>query len=181
MKKILLVCAALACMATSPVPAQDAAVKKIIEMGQNDNQVMHQLDILTNRFGGRLIGSDAYENAAEWMVREFKSWGLDVQLEEAGTVPVGFNRGPWFGRLLSDNGMILHFATPSYTSGTKGVQRGHAVMEPRNDEEFQQIKGRLNGACLREKRRLAYRPLRLGRFHPCGDQEREQRDHEEKQ
>ena len=44
-------------------------------MGQNDNQVMHQLDILTNRFGGRLIGSDAYENAAEWMVREFKSWG----------------------------------------------------------------------------------------------------------
>ena len=35
MKKILLVCAALACMATSPVPAQDAAVKKIIEMGQN--------------------------------------------------------------------------------------------------------------------------------------------------
>lgn len=45
-------------------------------MGQNDNQVMHQLDILTNRFGGRLIGSDAYENAAEWMVREFKSWGL---------------------------------------------------------------------------------------------------------
>ena len=146
MKKILLVCAALACMATSPVPAQDAAVKKIIEMGQNDNQVMHQLDILTNRFGGRLIGSDAYENAAEWMVREFKSWGLDVQLEEAGTVPVGFNRGPWFGRLLSDNGMILHFATPSYTSGTKGVQRGHAVMEPRNDEEFQQIKGRLNGA-----------------------------------
>ena len=146
MRKILLVCAALACMTVSPVPAQDAAVKKIIEMGQNDNQVMHQLDILTNRFGGRLIGSDAYENAAEWMVREFKSWGLDVQLEEAGTVPVGFNRGPWFGRLLSDNGMILHFATPSYTSGTKGVQRGHAVMEPRNDEEFQQIKGRLNGA-----------------------------------
>ena len=79
MRKILLVCAALACMTVSPVPAQDAAVKKIIEMGQNDNQVMHQLDILTNRFGGRLIGSDAYENAAEWMVREFKSWGLDVQ------------------------------------------------------------------------------------------------------
>ena len=85
MRKILLVCAALACMTVSPVPAQDAAVKKIIEMGQNDNQVMHQLDILTNRFGGRLIGSDAYENAAEWMVREFKSWGLDVQLEDVSS------------------------------------------------------------------------------------------------
>ena len=61
MRKILLVCAALACMTVSPVPAQDADVKKLIEMGQNANQVMHQLDI-------------AYENAAEWMVREFKSW-----------------------------------------------------------------------------------------------------------
>ena len=109
-------------------------------MGQNDNQVMHQLDILTNRFGGRLIGSDAYENAAEWMVREFKSWGLDVQLEEAGTVPVGFNRGPWFGRLLSDNGMILHFRHPFLHFRNERRATWHAVMEPRNDEEFRKSK-----------------------------------------
>lgn len=146
MKRTLLICAALACMAAAPGAAQDTAVKKIIEMGQTDNQVMHQLDILTNRFGGRPIGSDAYENAAEWMIREFKSWGLDARLEEAGTLPVGFNRGLWFGRMLSDNGMILHFATPSYTSGTKGVQRGHVLKEPATQEEFNQIKGKLKGA-----------------------------------
>ena len=78
---------------------------------------MHQLDILTNRFGGRVIGSDAYENAAEWMMREYKRWGIDVRLEEAGELPVGFNRGPWFGRLIwgrSGDGFafchsILHF------------------------------------------------------------------------
>ena len=34
--------------------AQPAAVKKIIETGQTDNRVMHQLDILTNRFGEEL-------------------------------------------------------------------------------------------------------------------------------
>lgn len=67
--------------------AQPAAVKKIIETGQTDNRVMHQLDILTNRFGGRVIGSDAYENAAEWMMREYKRWGIDVRLEEAGELP----------------------------------------------------------------------------------------------
>ena len=60
MKTLLLVCcAALTSMSLTPVVAQDAAVKKIIEMGKTDNQVMHQLDILTNRFGGRPIGSDA--------------------------------------------------------------------------------------------------------------------------
>lgn len=146
MKKLVLTCAALACMAVAPIVAQDAAVKKIIEMGQTDNQVMHQLDILTNRFGGRLIGSDAYENAAEWMLREFKSWGIEAHLEEAGELPVGFNRGPWFGRMLSDNGMTLHFVTPSYTSGTKGVQKGHVVKEPRTEDELKRIKTTLKGA-----------------------------------
>lgn len=129
MKRNFLICLALACLASSaPAVAQDAAVKKIIEIGKTDNRVMHQIDILTNRFGGRPIGSDAYENAAEWMIREYKSWGLDVKLEEAGSLPVGFNRGPWFGRLLGDNAMNLHFVTPSYTSGTKGVQRGHVLI-----------------------------------------------------
>lgn len=127
--------------------AQPAVVKKIIETGQTDNQVMHQLDILTNRFGGRMIGSDAYDNAAEWMLREFKKWGLEAHLEEAGSVPVGFNRGPWFGRLLGgDQAMDLHFVTPSYTSGTKGLQRGHVLTEPKTQEEFNRIKQQLKGA-----------------------------------
>lgn len=142
-----MICAALAFLTNgTPALAQDAVVKKIIEIGKTDNQVMHQIDILTNRFGGRPIGSDAFENAAEWMVREYKSWGLDVKLEEAGSIPVGFNRGPWFGRLIGENSMPLHFVTPSYTSGTKGVQRGHVLIEPRTDEEFAQMKGRLKGA-----------------------------------
>lgn len=148
MKKILFVyAAALASMVASPLPAQDAVVKKIIEIGQTDNQVMHQLDILTNRFGGRPIGSDAYDNAAEWMLREYKNWGIEAHLEEAGTLQVGFNRGPWFGRALGLEGVDnLHFATPSYTSGTKGVQRGHVVKEPLTQEQFNQIKGKLKGA-----------------------------------
>lgn len=75
---------ALACLARGvPAAAQDAVVKRIIEIGKTDNRVMHQIDVLTNRFGGRVLGSDAFENAAEWMVREYKSWGLDVDLEEA--------------------------------------------------------------------------------------------------
>ena len=56
-------------------------------------------------------------------------------------------------------------------------------MEPRNDEEFQQIKGRLNGAWVLISGKNVGWPIdRSAReIHPCGDQEREQRDHEEKQ
>ena len=126
MRKHYLLLALVATFSATVSFAQPAAVKKIIEIGETDNRVMHQLDILTNRFGGRLIGSDAYENAAEWMIREYKKWGINAYLEEAGEVPVGFNRGPWFGRMIGgDEAMNLHFVTPSYTSGTKGIQRGH--------------------------------------------------------
>ena len=74
--------------------------------------------------------------------------GVEVEMDEAGEVPVGFNRGPWFGRMLGEEGMHLHFATPSYTSGTKGVQRGHVLLEPTSQEQSDRMKGRLNGAWI---------------------------------
>ena len=128
--------------------AQKAAVDKIVDMALNDNRTMEHLDVLSNRFGGRLVGSDAYENAALWAAEQFKSWGLDVKLEEVGEMGVGFNRGPWFGRVLGgDLGFThLYFTTPSYTSGTKGVQRGHVVLEPRTLAAFERVKGALKGA-----------------------------------
>jgi len=137
---IALITTSLACA------QQDKVIKKIIEEGKTNNQTMHHLDVLCNRFGGRPIGSDAYENAAEWAAAKFTEWGMEVQMDEAGSLPVGFNRGPWFGRMLGGDGMILHFATPSYTSGTKGVQKGHVLIEPKTRAEFNRMKGRLKGA-----------------------------------
>lgn len=124
----------------------DPVVKKIIEIGTTDNQVMKHLDILSNRIGGRLIGSGAYEDAEKWTASEFKKWGLEVEMDETGELPVGFNRGPWFGRMLSDDGMILHFVTPSYTAGTKGVQRGPVLIEPKTQRAFDNMKGAMKGA-----------------------------------
>ena len=137
----------LSLFAFSSLSAQrDKVVKSIIEIGQADNQTMNHLDVLSNRIGGRLIGSDAYENASLWCASQLKKWGMEVEMDEVGSLPVGFNRGPWFGRMLSENGMVLHFATPSYTSGTKGVQRGHVVLEPQSQAEFDRMKGILKGA-----------------------------------
>lgn len=126
---------------------QTAVVNKIIETGKTDNHVMDHFDVLTNRIGGRPIGSDAYNNATEWMLQEYKKWGIEAHLEEAGEVPVGFNRGGWWGKLLgADQAMTLHFATPSYTSGTHGIQRGHVLLEPNTQDEFNRMKHSLKGA-----------------------------------
>jgi hypothetical protein len=42
--------------------------------------------------------------------------------------------------------MDLHFCTPSYTAGTRGVQRGHVLIEPKSQSEFDRMKGALKGA-----------------------------------
>lgn len=138
--------AALLLLLPATAGAQSAAVKRIMEMAREDNQAMHHLDILCNRFGGRPVGSDAYENAAEWAIRSFRSWGYEVRTEEAGSMSVGFNRAGWWGRMTGEEQMTLHFSTPSYSSGTHGVQRGHVVIEPRTWAEFDRMKGRLKGA-----------------------------------
>ena len=126
--------------------AQDKVVKKIIETGTTDNRTMEHADFLINRIGGRIVGSAALTEAEAWVKEQFESWGLEVMVQEAGQINVGFNRGPWYGRMLSEDGMNLHFGTPSYTAGTKGKQTGHVVLEPKTKGEFQRMKGLLKGA-----------------------------------
>ena len=148
MKRIttFLLVALLAAMLPAGAWAQDKVVRKIIETGTTDNRTMVHVDFLANRIGGRLIGSAALTEAEAWAKEQFESWGLEVLVQEAGEINVGFNRGPWFGRMLSEDGMVLHFATPAYTAGTRGRQAGHVLAEPKSRREFDRMKGALKGA-----------------------------------
>ena len=126
--------------------AEDKVVTRILDLGRTDNRTMEHDDFLCNRIGGRPCGSHALEDAEKWAAAEFKKWGLDVIVQEVDQLPVGFTRGPWKGKLLSSDGFDLHFGTPIFTAGTKGAQRGHVLIEPRNKREFDRMKGRLKGA-----------------------------------
>jgi len=106
----------------------DPVIQRIIDLGTEDNRVMVWADYATNRFGGRLIGSDAYTNAAEWAAWQFQEWGAEVEFHHVGEMPVGFNRGPWFGKMVAPEDEDLYFGTPSYTAGTMGLQRGGVVI-----------------------------------------------------
>lgn len=135
-------------LTTIILPQQDPVVLKIIEIGKTDNQTMVHQDILCNRIGGRITGSDAYHAACIWAMGELKKWGVDVKLEEVGEIPAGFNRGAWFGKMIKPIEKNLEFVTPSYTAGTKGVQRGHVVIMPQTDAQFDSIKSKMKGAWI---------------------------------
>jgi carboxypeptidase Q len=126
----------------------DPAIDKIIALGRTDNKVMEHVDFLTNRFGDRITGSDGYHSACIWAVSTMRSWGMMAEMQEVGEMPVGFNRGPWFGRMISPKESTLDFGTPSYTAGTKGRQRGHVIISPKNVEEFWSIKDSIKGAWI---------------------------------
>ncbi len=130
----------------SAVAQNDPVVDKIIDLGKNDNKVMEHIDYLTNRFGDRIIGSNGYYSACVWAVNTMRSWGMMAEMQEAGELPVGFNRGAWFGKLLSPTEITLDFGTPSYTSGTKGRQKGHVIMSPKTVEEFWKLRDSIKDA-----------------------------------
>lgn len=136
----------LSICAVFSLSAQDKVIQKVLETGRTDNQTMVHADFLSNRIGGRPIGSHSLQDAEAWAAETFRSWGLEVVTQEVGEIGVGFTRGPWSGRMLGGEGMQLHFVTPTYTAGTKGPQKGRVLIEPRSRAEFESMKGALKGA-----------------------------------
>lgn len=132
--------------AAGKVMTGDPVVRRIVALSQAEPRAMEWLDILSNRFGGRLTGSDAYTHAAAWTRMQLQQFGLQADLEEAGQMPTGFNRGPWSARMVAPVAQELRIATPAYTAGTKGVQRGMVALGPATLEEAQarsdEFKGR---------------------------------------
>ncbi|WFR77399.1 M20/M25/M40 family metallo-hydrolase [Janthinobacterium rivuli] len=126
-------------------PSGDATARRIVALGTSEPRAMEWLDILSNRFGGRMAGSDAYTHAAQWARMQLRQWGVQAELEEAGQMPVGFNRGPWSGTMLAPQAQPLRLATPAYTAGTRGVQQGLAIVGPSTVEEARQRAAQFKG------------------------------------
>ena len=126
--------------------AQDKVTKTVLELGRTDNRTMEHAGYIAQNIGGRLVGTHMLHHAEDWVAEQFRSWGLEVTLQEAVEIGVGFDRGPWSGRMLSEDGMMLHFGTPAYTAGTKGPQKGRVLLEPTTQRDFDRVKGALKGA-----------------------------------
>ena len=137
----------LLAVASVAFATEKAEIDRVLSAAREDNQVMEHLDIMSNRIGSRLTSSDGLQTACEWARDRFKGFGIEnARLEQWGEFPVGFNRGPWSGRMVEPSAKALTFATNAWTAGTKGVVKGPAVLAPENDEQLAQVKDKLPGA-----------------------------------
>ncbi len=172
MKKLLILAALAVLLFTQPFTSIQAApqgqndpvLAKVIDMGKNDNQTTKWLDVISNRFGPRISGTDAYNNAAQWALQQFKSWGLQAELQEAGEVPVGFAHGESYGKIVGTPDKYLFFATPAFSSGTKGRVHGPVVVLPAETAGVEAMKAKIKGAWV-----LASAPADLNRSATRGE------------
>ena len=117
--------------------ASPEMVKKIVEESAERGRATGYLDHLVNRIGPRLTSSDNLIAAAHWARDEFAAMGItNARVEEWGTFPVGFNRGPWFGKVTAPEEFAIDFNTQSWSAGTRGPAKGPIRKCPRNDEEL---------------------------------------------
>jgi carboxypeptidase Q len=126
---------------------------RIIEIGRGDSQVDQHLEYLTERIGPRLTGSPSMKRASEWAVARFESFGLEARLEKWGEFPVGFERGPTSGGMVSPLSIDFVFATSAWSAGTPGPVRGFARLAPVSLEELESAEGAFDGAWVLERAR----------------------------
>jgi len=144
------------------VPTSDPVVDAIVKEGRSNSQVMAYLDHLVNKIGPRLTSSTNLTRACEWTRGEFEKMGLKARLEEWGTFPVGFDRGPWSAKMIAPVAKDLTIGFNAWSAGTSGPITGPAVLAPETDEELTQVKEKLKGAWVissargAEKYRVAY-------------------------
>lgn len=121
---------------------KDPVAEAVIREGRENPQVMEHLDHLVNKIGPRLTSSDNLTKACEWARDKFKGFGIEnARLEEWGTFPVGFNRGPWSGEMTAPEAKKLTCNTNSWTAGTNGPVEGRALLAPASTEDLARYKG----------------------------------------
>ncbi len=150
--------------------AEFDAVLRIIDEGQNRNQVMEHLTELCEGIGPRLTGSTRLDHAHQWAASKFIEFGLEnIHQYEWGTIPVRFDRGPSTGRMVAPVERDLEFTTRAWSAGTDGPVRGRVFREPLAQEEFDAIADQLEGAWILRGATAQRRRGVLGGTDPPGE------------
>lgn len=143
--------------------ADQATLDKIVHEGKMNNQVMIHLQDLVTNVGHRLTASPNLDKAYAWAMAKFKEYKLEnVHLEEWGEWPMGFDRGPSTGKMVSPREMSFQFTSASWSKGTDGPQRGPAVPAPETMAEFDKYASLYKGAWIVYKTP----PMRVPRGRP---------------
>jgi carboxypeptidase Q len=116
----------------APVAAQtapDAMVAAIREEGIARSRVLDLAQILLDSVGPRLTGSPGSAAASDWLVRTYRSWGVEARAEPYGTWR-GWRRGITHLDLLAPRVRSLDATMLAWSPSSRGALTGSVVVIP---------------------------------------------------
>lgn len=110
-----------------------------VEAFQN-SKVMDHLAEMSDRYGPRLTASPEFEQAAEWAMRELKSYGLaDVHEEHWGPFGRSWSVESYTLDMLSPRYSHLVAAPLAWSAPTNGVQSGEVFYAPFEGARYYEV------------------------------------------
>lgn len=126
-----------------------SADSKIISEIKDHNEILSNLEYLSDMIGPRLTGSGNLKKANDWTKVKFDSYGLSNPHLEPWQIAHSWTRGTARGRILTPAEHPLTMAAFGWTPGTNGILRGPIVyVDAQSIEELQKFKGKLKNAIL---------------------------------
>jgi hypothetical protein len=119
-------------------PTEDATLKRIWSVGMDSSHTEQLAHVLLDSIGPRLTGSPGFKSASDWVVKMYKSWGIEARQENYGTWR-GWRRGASQIDLVSPRVRSLEGTMLAWSPGTGGVAKtAEAIVLPkfRDSTEF---------------------------------------------
>ena len=100
-------------------PTSDPVIKRIWTLGMDSSHTYQLSQILFDSLGPRLMGAPNLKAAQDWLVKTYRSWGIDARNEQYGTWR-GWRRGYSHIDLVEPRVRSLEGTMVGYSPGTGG-------------------------------------------------------------
>jgi len=98
-------------------PTGDPVVQRIYDEGMRRSQTSRLAQVLMDSIGPRLTGSPANRAANDWLLRMYRSWGIDAKNEQYGTWR-DWTRGPSQLTLVAPRTRVLEATMHAWSGAT---------------------------------------------------------------
>src|SRR5580658_11314527 len=122
---------------------------KILAEVHDHNEIMSNLEYVSDMIGARLTGSENLKQANDWTRQKFADYGVANPHLESWTIAHTWGRGAASGRIISPSLHPLAIASYAWAPSTNGAVRGPVVyVQAQSVDDFAQYKGKLKGAIV---------------------------------
>ena len=160
---LVLLVAAVAAAPGAQAPSEKldyAAIAQIRDEGLSRSQAMETLFWLTDRYGPRVTGSPAFEEAGAWAMKKMTDWGLTNVHREEWDFGRGWSLVRFSAHMIEPQVQVLIGLPKTWSTGTEGPVSADVVRVTATSEaDLAKYKGQLKGKIVLAQPARAVRML----------------------